>query len=109
MNGSWTSSIFRDSGCTCIVVAEEVLPDADLTNCRQCKIADYLGQVDTFPVLHCYIRCPYFEGWTDVVRAPLKFASVLIGNVRGVRIPKEPYTTFDYGEQPPTPDAIKLS
>ena len=107
VNGSWTSSIFRDSGCTCIVVANEVLPDADLTNCRHCQVADYLGRVDTFPVLHCYVRCPYFEGWTDVVRAPIKFASVLIGTVPGVRSPKEPYTTFSYGEQSPTSDVLK--
>ena len=101
VNGSWTSSIFRDSGCTCIVVADEVLPDADLTSCRRCQLANYLGRVDTFPVLHCYIRCPYFEGWTDVVRAPIKFASVLIGNVPGVRVPKEPYSSFSYTHQPP--------
>ena len=82
-------------------MSEEVLPDADLTNCRRCQVAGYLGRSDTFPVLHCYVRCPYFEGWTDVVRAPIKFASVLIGDVPGVRVPKEPYTTFNYGDQPP--------
>ena len=62
---------------------------------------DYLGRIDNFPVLRCYVRCPYFEGWTDVVRTPIKFASVMIGDVPGVRVPKEPYTTFNYGDQPP--------
>ena len=100
INGFWTTSIFRNSGCTCIVVADEVLPDADLTNCCRCQVADYLGRVDIFPVLHCYISCPYFEGWTDLVRAPIKFASVLIGDVPGVRVPKEPYPTFNYGDRP---------
>ncbi|XP_050701836.1 uncharacterized protein LOC126988072 isoform X2 [Eriocheir sinensis] len=108
VNGSWTSSIFRDSGCTCIVVADEVLPDADLTNCRRCQVADYLGRVDTFPVLHCYVSCPYFEGWTDVFRAPIKFASVLIGDVPGVRVPKEPYPAFDCGPQPPASEPAIL-
>ncbi|XP_050721353.1 uncharacterized protein LOC127001185 [Eriocheir sinensis] len=108
VNGSWTSSIFRDSGCTCIVVADEVLPDADLTNCRRCQVADYLGRVDTFPVLRCYVSCPYFEGWTDVVLAPIKFASVLIGDVPGVRVPKEPYPAFDYGPQPPASEPAIL-
>lgn len=67
----------------------------------------YLGRVDTSPVLHCYIRCPYFEGWTDVVWAPIKFASILIGNVPGLWDHKEPYTNFYYGEQPPTSEVIK--
>ncbi|KAK8374158.1 hypothetical protein O3P69_020971 [Scylla paramamosain] len=56
VKGSWTSSILRDSGCTCIVIAEEVLPDADLINYHRCQVVDYLGWVDTFPVLRCYIR-----------------------------------------------------
>lgn len=60
INGSWTSSIIRDTGCSCIVVAEDVLPDADVT--------DYLGRIDTFPIVRCYLRCPYFVGWTDAVR-----------------------------------------
>ncbi|MPC64524.1 hypothetical protein E2C01_058642 [Portunus trituberculatus] len=77
VNGSWTSSILRDTGCSCIVVAE-VLPDADISNCLSCQVADYLGCVDTFPIVQCYIRCPYFEGWTNAIRAPIKFASVLI-------------------------------
>ncbi|MPC49143.1 hypothetical protein E2C01_042938 [Portunus trituberculatus] len=50
------------------------------------------------PSVQCYIRCPYFESWTDVVRAPIKFASVLIGNDPGVRTPKEPYPTFSCDE-----------
>ncbi|XP_045130232.1 uncharacterized protein LOC123515561 [Portunus trituberculatus] len=97
VNGSWTSSILRDTGCSCIVVAEVVLTDVD-SNCRSCQVADYLGRVDTFPIVQCYISCPYFEGWTDTIRAPFKFASVLIGNVPGVHTPKEPYPTFSYDE-----------
>ncbi|MPC74796.1 hypothetical protein E2C01_069171 [Portunus trituberculatus] len=98
VNGSWTSSILRDTGCSCIVIPKEVLPDADISNCRSCHVADYLGRVDTFPIVQCYIKCPYFEGWTDAVRAPIKFASVLIGNVPGVHTPKEPCPTFSYDE-----------
>ncbi|MPC84995.1 hypothetical protein E2C01_079753 [Portunus trituberculatus] len=65
VNGPWTSSNLRDTGCSCIVVAEEVLPDAYISNCRSYQVADYLGRVDTFPIVQCYIRCPYFDGWTD--------------------------------------------
>ncbi|MPC90349.1 hypothetical protein E2C01_085329 [Portunus trituberculatus] len=63
VNGSWTSYILRNTVCSCIVDAEEVLPDADISNCRSCQVADYLGRVDTFPIVQCYIRYPYFEGW----------------------------------------------
>ena len=90
INGSWTSFIIRDTGCSCIVVAEDVLPDADVTHCRKVYLSDYLGRTDAFPVVRCYLRCPYFVGWADAVRAPIKFASVLIGNVPGARDPNDP-------------------
>ena len=35
---------------------------------------------------------PYFTGWSNVVRAPIKCASALIGNVPGVRDPNDPET-----------------
>ena len=90
IDGSWTSSIIKDTGCSCIVVAEDVLPDADVTHCRKVYLSDYLGRTDAFPVVRCYLRCPYFVGWTDAVRAPIKFASVLIGNIPGARDPNDP-------------------
>ena len=31
------------------------------------------------------MRCPYYDGWVDAVRAPIKLCSVLIGNVEGAR------------------------
>ena len=40
--------------------------------------------------MRCYLRCPYFVGWTDAVRAPIKFASVLVGNVHGAGDPNDP-------------------
>ena len=51
------------------------------------KVADYLRRVDIFPVVSCHLRCPCYEGWADVIRAPIKFASVLVGNIPGVRNP----------------------
>ena len=87
INGAWVSTIIRDTGCSCVVVSEEVLPDADVSNCKRVFVADYLGRVDTFPLVSCYLRCPYYEGWTDVIRAPIKFASVLVGNIPGVKDP----------------------
>ena len=46
------------------------------------NICDDLGREDKFPAVKWDVKCKYFKGWTDVVVVPLKFASVLIGNVR---------------------------
>ncbi|XP_076036803.1 uncharacterized protein LOC143022466 [Oratosquilla oratoria] len=64
-----------------------MLPDIDVPSCKKVYVADYLGRVDAFPLVSCYLRFSYYEGWTDVVRAPIKFASVLIGKVPGVKDP----------------------
>lgn len=102
VNGSWVSTILRDTGCTNIIVSEEVLPDIDVTHCEMVKVADYLGRVDFFPKVKCFLRCPYFEGWCEVIRAPIKFCSVLVGNIPGVKteldssyesVPKLPLST----------------
>ncbi|XP_076060325.1 uncharacterized protein LOC143036653 [Oratosquilla oratoria] len=90
INGSWTSTIVRDTGCNCVLVSEEAVPDADVSLCPKVSVADFLGRVNEFPVVHCYLRCPYYEGWVDAVRAPMKCASVLIGNVPGARDPSKP-------------------
>ena len=82
VNGSRVSTILRDTGCSCIIVADEILPDHD-NPLRYAKIFDFLGRENSFPVVKCYIRCPFYDGWAEVVKAPLKFCSVLIGNVKG--------------------------
>lgn len=85
INGSWVSTILRDSGCSCVIVAEQLLPDVDLSSCQWTKVFDYLGRTDTFPLVKCFIQCPYYVGWVKAVRAPLKFCSVLIGNIPGAK------------------------
>ncbi|XP_076034215.1 uncharacterized protein LOC143021003 isoform X2 [Oratosquilla oratoria] len=87
INGAWVSSIIRDTGCSCVVISDEMLPDIDVPSCKKVYIADYLGREDAFPLVSCYLRCPYYERWRDVVRAPIKFACVLTGNVPGVKDP----------------------
>ncbi|XP_069984657.1 uncharacterized protein [Penaeus vannamei] len=88
VNGAWVSTVLRGTGCTCVIVSDKVLPDVDLSRADLVGIEDYLGRVDYFPKTKCYLNCPYFKGWIDVVRAPIKFCSVLIGNVSGVYSPK---------------------
>ena len=82
VNGINVSTILLDTGCDCIIVSDKILPDIDTANCRKRTVYDYLGRKDEFPVTKCYIKCKYFDGWADVVIAPLKFASVLLGGIK---------------------------
>ena len=83
VSGSRVSTILRDTGCSCVIVANEVLPDHD-NPLRFVKVFDFLGRENSFPVFKCYITCPFYNGWVEAVRAPLKFFSVLVGNIPGV-------------------------
>ena len=85
VNGSRVSTIMRDTGCTCIIVSEDLIPDTDLSQCRYATISDFLGEKSSFPVIRCHIKCPYYTGWTEAIRAPIRFCSVLIGNVPGAK------------------------
>lgn len=91
VNGTPVSTIMRDTGADCILVSDRLLPDITLSSSRTKKISDYLGRTDHFPVVKCYIECQFYTGWADVVRAPLKHCSVLIGDVPGARSPDVPF------------------
>lgn len=84
VNGANVSTILRDTGCSCIIVSNEVLPDVEISQCKVAKIADYLGRETHFPIVKCFIRCPYYKGWANGVPAPIKFCSVLVDNIPGV-------------------------
>lgn len=71
------------------MVSEEALPDVDVSQCPKILVTDYLGRVDSFPKVKCYLRCPYFDGFVEAVRAPIKFCSVLVGNVEGALVPDQ--------------------
>lgn len=57
----------------------------DVTRCRLVEVYDYLGRRDYFPEVRCYIKCPYYTGWAKLLRAPISFCCILIGNVPGAR------------------------
>lgn len=90
INGSWSTTFLRDTGCDGVVVSEEALPDADISSCPKVLVEDYLGVVKEFPIVRCMLRCPYYEGWVNAIRAPIKRCSVLIGNIPGAREPNDP-------------------
>jgi len=83
INAHYCTDIVRDSGCSSIVVSDKLVPTALHYSNRKVKVQDYLGRVDEFPIAKVYITCPFFEGWTDALLAPLSNCSALIGNVTG--------------------------
>ena len=87
LNGSRVCNIVRDTGCTCVIVSADLLPALKTKTRRLVPLADYLGRVDHFPVVRCFLKCPYFTGWTNVLRAPLPSSSIIIGNVPGAADP----------------------
>ncbi|KAK8397147.1 hypothetical protein O3P69_004682 [Scylla paramamosain] len=99
INGFWPSTIIRDTGCSGVVVSEEMLSDIDPSLFPKVKVSDYLGHVDEFPVVRCYLWCPFYMGCTDAVRAPIKFATALVGNIPGVNDPRQS------NEEPPSDDS----
>lgn len=83
VNGTPVPSIFRDTGATCILISDKLLPDAEPLPARFIKVSCYLGRVNLWPVIRCYIDCPFFKGWAEAGRAPLAHCAVLIGDVPG--------------------------
>lgn len=71
------------------------MPDAETSDCRKVTVYDYLGRAHEFPVVQCYIRCSYFTGWADTNRIPIKFATVLIGDIPGALKSDDPVSCSD--------------
>lgn len=85
VNGMNVSTVWRDTGCSCVIVANDVLPNIIPEDHEQTAVYDYLGNCQNYPLVMCYLKCPFYCGWVKAVRAPLKFCSVLVGNVPGVK------------------------
>ena len=85
INGCNVSTILRDTGCSCVVVSEDVLPNITDENSPKVNLSDFLGNVTAFPVARCYLKCKYYDGWVDAVIAPIKCCSILLGNISGIK------------------------
>ena len=46
-------------------------------------------------LIKCYLRCPYYTGWVNAIRSHIKFCSVLVGNISGVRDPYHKTKNFE--------------
>lgn len=84
VNGMTVSTIIRDTGCSCVVVSESLVPNPE-SHCNYAILIDYLGRRDRFPIVRIYLNCPLFTGWVNAVRAPIKYCTVLLGNIPGVK------------------------
>lgn len=94
-NGSWTSTIIRDTGSFNLIVYEETLPDADTTNCRKVTVHDYLSRPDTFPIIWCYHKCPYYAVWANAIRVAIKLVTAIIADIPEVRKAYDPARSSD--------------
>ena len=83
VNGMPVSTICRDTGWSSVIISDAVLPHVEPVDDKNIDVYEYLGRMDTFPVVRCYLRCAYYDGYVDTIRAPIKFCSVLIGNIPG--------------------------
>ncbi|XP_068238306.1 uncharacterized protein [Palaemon carinicauda] len=55
VNGVTVSTILRDTGCTGVVVSEDLIPEPG-TNCSYSTLIDYLGRKDRFPIVKIYLK-----------------------------------------------------
>ena len=87
INGNYIPTILRDTGCNGVVISEDLVPAPDPNACPYVTLVDYLGREDIFPKVKAYIKCPLYEGWVNAARAPIKYCSVLLGDIPGIRAP----------------------
>ena len=52
VNGTPVSTICRDTVWSSVIISDSILPDAITTNVPNVQVYDYLGQMDTFPVIY---------------------------------------------------------
>ncbi|XP_076053612.1 uncharacterized protein LOC143032622 [Oratosquilla oratoria] len=48
INGSWSSTIVRDTGCNCVLVSEEAVPDADVSLCPKVSVQTFWDELTSF-------------------------------------------------------------
>lgn len=81
-------SMLRDTGCSGIVVKQELVRDEQMTNEEQdCMLAD--GSIVKVDVAEVEIDTPYYVGETEALCTKRPTHYVIIGNISGARNPSE--------------------
>ncbi|XP_068241429.1 uncharacterized protein [Palaemon carinicauda] len=89
VNGSRVSTILRDTGCSTCIVSKDLFPNLNERELPKSSLIDYLGRENVFPVLPVYIGCKWFTGKVNAIIAPIKFCTVLLGNIEGALFPED--------------------
>ena len=84
VNGMSVCTILRDTGCSCVLVSNNLFSDIECDNLDTAELNDYLGRRSNLPVVCCYIDCHLFTVWVNAVVAPINFCPLLLGNIKDV-------------------------
>ena len=69
------------------MISEALFPNLSKDDLPYAKLSDYLGKVNNFPCLKVYIKCKWYKGFIDAIIDPIKFCTVLLGNIPGAKFP----------------------
>ena len=86
-------SVLRDSGCSSVVVKQDLVKEEQFTGRSQrCVLID--GTVRDAPVASIWVDTPYFEGRTEALCMSEPIYDLILGNIPGVREPNRPNSNW---------------
>ena len=89
-----TIEVLRDSGCSTMVIREDLCDPRDFTGeTRGCVMMD--GRVIEVPVVKKKVHTPYYIGEVEGVAMKAPIYDLVIGNVQGARGQEDPDTSWE--------------
>ena len=89
-----TIEVLRDSGCSTMVIREDLCDPRDFTSeTRGCVMMD--GRVIEVPVVKKKVDTPYYTGDVEGVAMKAPINDLVIGNVHGARGQEDPDTSWE--------------
>ena len=89
-----TIEVLRDSGCSTILIREDLCDPRDFTGeTRGCVMMD--GRVIDVPVVKKKVDTPYYIGEVEGVAMKAPIYDLVIGNVHGARGQEDPDTSWE--------------
>lgn len=97
-------SVLRDTGCSVVIVREDLVRDEDLTGeTSPVYLAD--GTIRKLPEAQIEVQTPYYSGRVNALCMKTPLYDLILGNINGVRAPDDPIASPTQEEIPP--DTIK--
>ena len=82
--GQTIVDVMRDTGCSCVVVAKQLVTGKQLTGkFKPCRLID--SSIKYFPVADIYIDTLYFTGNVEALVVPNPVYPLVIGNIKGTK------------------------